>query len=145
MRFGDDSAPSLAPVGRRVARVVGAVEKPIPWDRANDGLFLTLEVDERGEIFTLEHVTPLTNTARLAVICRACGVDPRGEVDPALLVDTFVAVTIVRRVASKSGLEYSAVSEFAPAPPPEVETRRAPPPDRREVRRSDAGSEEIPF
>ena len=80
MRFSGnvEAAGELPPAGEYVALVVGAVEKPAPWDRERDCLALTLEVIAGGEPVTFEDSTGLESEARLAVICGAVASIPSG-------------------------------------------------------------------
>lgn len=148
MRFDDQSCGRLDP-GTYVARIASAVEKAIPWDRERLGLFLGLQIDFQGELFTVEQVLPLDNPARLAVVCRSAGIDPRGDVDPSALVGRLVSVSVELRRAKSTGNEYYAVAKYDRPPAPAVETRPAVvqgPAARSQVRRSEPeGSDDIPF
>jgi hypothetical protein len=145
MRFAGnvDTAGELPPAGEYVALVVEAAEKPAPWDRERDCLALTLEVIAGGQPVTFEDSTGLESEARLAVICRACGVPPVGDVHAGALVGRRVGVE-VRHKMTKSGREIATVGRWFEAPPPKVETRTA---ARPEVRNTEptGGAEDIPF
>ena len=126
MRFAGnvESSGELPPAGEYVALVVGAVEKPAPWDRERDCLALTLEVIAGGQPITFDDMTGLESESRLAVICRSCGVQPVGDVDPEALVGRRVGVE-VRHKLTKSGREIATVGRWFEPPPPKVETRPA--------------------
>lgn len=149
MKFAEVGDGGLAPVGEFVARIVDAVEKPAFWDADRVCLALTLEVEDRGRVFTVTDWTGLENGRRLAVICRACGVEPVGEVDPSMLVDRLVGVELVRKT-SKAGREFAAVKSFRLPESRGIETRpavlQAPPTMRPQVPKSEqSGDGEFPF
>lgn len=144
MRFAGnvESAGELPPAGEYVALVVDAAERPAPWDRERDCLALTLEVIAGGQPMTFVDTTGLESEARLAAICRACGVPPVGDVDAAALVGRRVGVE-VRHKLTKSGRELATVGRWFEAPPPKVETRPA---ARPQVRKTEpGGADDIHF
>ena len=126
MRFSGnvDTPGELPPAGEYVALVLEAAEKPAPWDQSRDCLALTLEVIAGGQPITFVDSTGLESEARLAVICRACGVPPVGDVDASALVGRRVGVE-VRHKTVGSGRDIATVGRWFEAPPPKVETRPA--------------------
>jgi hypothetical protein len=145
MRFSgkaEAAAEGLPEPGEYVGIVREAGERPAPWDRENDYLALSVEVVGPGGVAVVEDWTGLDNEARLATICRSCGVDPVGDVEPSDLVGRRVGVEVRRKVA-KSGREYAAVGRWFLAPPAKVETR----PARLNVPKPEhgGGADDVPF
>jgi hypothetical protein len=124
MRFSGSgvSGGELVPPDKYVAIIVEASEKPAPW--GGDSLALTLEVIVDGHPMTFDDFTGLDSEARLAVICRSCGVQPVGDVHASALVGRRVGVE-VRHKTTKLGREIATVGMWFEPPPPKVETRPA--------------------
>lgn len=127
MRFSEktvDVAAELPPPGEFIATIVGASEKPAPWAQEKDCLALLVEVTRGAEVWVFEDCTGLDAEKRLAVICRAAGIIPEGEVHPEVFVGRRVGVEVLRKVSS-AGRERAGVGRWFAAPPLPVEKRPA--------------------
>ena len=130
MHFDDDYSEQdrpdeLAPEGEFLATVINAEEKQLPWARPSMGLFVYLETDDGDRIEDVCHIEEDAGRRRAAVICKTCGIPPRGDVSPSQLIGATVGVEVKHKTAS-TGRVYAKVTRFFT--PPEEPPKQQPKP-----------------